>query len=461
LGRSEARIEESLSRWDRKHRLIPHLVVFCILSFLTAKVIFRSHSSNSILYFYGICVTASLSVTFTIAFTRYKDYYLTARKKVESLEDKEEPLVSFLVAAFNEEDIVRRCIHSLVKQTYLNREIIVVDDCSTDGTARILDELAQQYDIKVIHLTKNVGKKGALAAATLAAKGTIYAFTDSDSTWEEHAIERIVKIFRCNENVGAVSGHTRALNADKNLLTKVQDSWYEGQYSVRKAFESSFGTVSCVSGPLAVFRKEAIYNFMPAWKDDTFLGQEFRFATDRTLTAIVLGNKYIGKKLLAKHPDKRFQEHIYPPREWDVIYCKAAHAWTQVPDTFRRVIKQQVRWKKSFLRNIFYTGSFYWHKPFLPALMYYLRIVFVLVGPFVAFRHMIYLPLHGNFGSMLLYLGGISFIGFMFGLAYKLEEPQSHRWIYRPLMSLFSTLILSWLIFYSAATIRKSIWDRS
>jgi cellulose synthase/poly-beta-1,6-N-acetylglucosamine synthase-like glycosyltransferase len=454
----QERKEKWLTRWEKKHRLIPHLVVFCILSFLTAKVVFRSHSSNSILYFYGICVTASLSLTFTIAFTRYKDRYMTARHLEPT---GKAPLVSFLVAAFNEEAIVARCVRSMVKQSYENREIIIVDDCSTDATGKILDDLAKQYDIRVIHLKENVGKKGALAEAVLAAKGTIYAFSDSDSTWEKDAIDRIVTILRHNENVGAVSGHTRALNADTNLLTKVQDSWYEGQYSVRKAFESVFGTVSCVSGPLAVFRKEAIYNFMPAWRDDTFLGQEFRFATDRTLTAIVLGNRYIGEKLLQKYPDERFQKKLYPLREWDIIYCKAAHAWTQVPDTFRRVIKQQVRWKKSFLRNIFYTGKFYWRKPFLPALMYYLRIAFVIFGPFVAFRHMIYLPLHGNFGSMLLYLGGICFIGFMFGLAYKLEEPRSHRWIYRPLMSLFSTLVLSWLIFYSAATIKKSIWDRS
>lgn len=399
-----------------------------------------------------------LTITFIVTFTRYKDPYLEARNKSVGVPD---PLVSFLVAVFNEEEIITRCVHSLVNQTYQNREIIIVDDCSTDRTPQILDELAKQYNICVIHLTKNTGKKGALTRAVSFAKGSIYAFTDSDSTWESHAIERIVKIFKADPLVGAVSGHTRALNADHNLLTRVQDSWYEGQYSIRKAYESIFSAVTCVSGPLAVFRKEAIYNFMPAWEHDSFLGQPFRFATDRTLTAIVLGNKYIGKKLIARYPDKKFQETIYPPTEWKVQYCKAAHAWTQVPDTFGRVIKQQVRWKKSFIRNIFYTGSFYWRKPFLPAMGYYMHIVFVLAGPIVAFRHMVYLPLHGNFFSLALYLSGIGFIGFMFGLAYKLEEPSSHRWIYRPLMSLFSTLILSWLIFYSVVTLRKMTWHRA
>ena len=427
------------------------------MSFLTAKVIFRSHSSNSIFYLYGISVTMILALTFTVSLTKYKDYYQSASRK--STKGKN-PLVSCLVAVFNEEEIIEECIRSLVKQTYIKKEIVVINDASTDNTAEVLNRLAGIYDIQVIHLKKNLGKKGALAWGVLFAHGSIYAFTDSDSTWEPKAIEKIVKIFKTYPDVGAVSGHTRASNAEKNLLTKVQDCWYEGQYSIRKAYESVFGAVTCVSGPLAVFRKEAIYNYIPAWQHDRFLGQEFRFATDRTLTAIVLGNMYIGKKLLKRYPDKRFQKVIYPPRDWKVIYCKSARAWTQVPDTLPKVFKQQARWKKSFLRNIFYTGAFFWRKPFPVSLVYYMHVAFVLLGPFVAFRHLVYLPLYGNFYSMVLYLAGISFIGFMFGFAYKLENPDSHKWIYRPLMSMFSTLILSWLLFYSIATIKKMSWSR-
>ena len=104
-----------------------------------------------------------------------------------------------------------------------------------------------------------------------------------------------------NPNVGAISGHGRANNAGTNTFTKVQDAWMEGQFSIRKAFESSYGTVTCVSGPLAVYRKQAVYNFLPAWRDDKFLGSEFRFATDRTLTAMVLGAPWLHNKMLNKY----------------------------------------------------------------------------------------------------------------------------------------------------------------
>jgi hypothetical protein len=124
--------------------------------------------------------------------------------------------------------------------------------------------------------------------------------------------------------------------------------------------------------------------------------------------------------------------------------------------------KQQIRWKKSFIRNIFFTGSFYWQKPFLPALFYYLHIIFVLLGPSIALRHLVLLPIQGSIFAPVFYLAGITFVGLMFGLGYWLRDQtnQRHKWIYRPLMSLMSTLIFSWLIFYSAVTIKKLKWYR-
>ena len=142
------------------------------------------------------------------------------------------------------------------------------------------------------------------------------------------------------------------------------------------------------------------------------------------------------------------------------MYCKSAKSWTIVPDTFSKVIRQQIRWKKSFIRNIFFTGLFYWRKPIPVAMVYYLHIIFVFVGPIISFRHLIYLPLKGDLFSAFFYIAGILFVGFMFGLGYKLEDKKSHRWIYRPLMSLMSTLVISWLIFYSMFTIKKMVWSR-
>jgi len=438
-------------------------VILAIALVLLGKLFLRSENSAIFLFTYGIIVTSVTLMSVAISFYKYKDpYEMALHKEKYGKKILDNPLVSCMVAVKNEENNIARCVDSMLRQTYQNKEIIVVNDGSTDNTLTVLKEYEANKKIILINLEKNVGKKKALGKAMEIAKGEIFAHTDSDSIWAPDSIEKIIKIFEYFDDVGAVSGHGRALNGDKNLLTKIQDSWMEGQFSIRKAFESVFGAVSCVSGPLAVIRKEAIYNFIPAWENDSFLGQEFRFATDRTLTGFILGSKSIGEKLKEKYKDSSFiKDNNYPTKDWKVIYCKSAKSWTIVPDTFTRLMKQQIRWKKSFIRNIFFTGLFYWKKPLPVALAYYFHIMFVLMGPFVTFRHLIYLPIKGNVFSAILYLSGIIFIGFMFGLACKLEDKENHKWIYRPLMSLFSTLVISWLIFYSALTIKKMVWSRS
>jgi cellulose synthase/poly-beta-1,6-N-acetylglucosamine synthase-like glycosyltransferase len=424
---------------------------------LIGKVVYKPSAPNAFLFAYGVTVTSIVLVLFFIAFHRYRDPALIAAQLPPSKRSR--PLVSCMVAVHNEEDILSQCLQSLLAQTYSRMEIIVVNDASTDGTKEVLDSFARK-GVKVMHLAQNVGKKKALAHAMLKAKGSIFVFTDSDSILATDAVQKVVNAFSLDPLIGAVAGHCRALNGNKNLITRIQDSWYEGQFSVRKAFESVYGAVTCVSGPLAGFRREAIFNFIPAWEKDTFFGQEFKFATDRTLTGFVLGSRSIGPALKRKYADSPFATPSYPLREWRVVYAKSARAWTKVPDTIRSFFQQQVRWKKSFFRNIFFTGRFYWKKSFLPALFYYLHILFVFSGPFIAFRYLLYQPTHGNVLSAILYLCGIVFIGFMFGLAYKVESGDS-KWVYRPLMSLTSTLILTWLTFYALLTIRRNKWHRA
>ncbi|MFA9262466.1 MAG: glycosyltransferase, partial [Undibacterium sp.] len=432
------------SRLGTRHKLVVHFIVFAIFAVFIGKSFFVD-SDYFVLYIYGISVTLVLAINFYYAFFKYEDPSVIARGVEADNQAKgiapALPLVSSMVAVYNEEAAIEECIQSLINQTYPNTEVIFVDDGSTDATAKILDDYAAAGKIKVIH-QKNMGKKRALGRAMREAKGSIFAFSDSDSIWAADAIEKIVPIFRVFPDVGGVAGHFRLKNSATNILTRAQDAWAEGQFSIRKAFESYFGAVSCISGPLAVFRREAIYNYIPAWEQDRFLGQEFKFATDRTLTGFLLGNKYVGEKLKAKYATDPCVKNIdYPTREWQVVYAKSARSWTILPDTIGGMVRQQIRWKKSFIRNTFFTGSFYWRKPMLPAVLYYLHVLFVLAGPFIAFRHLVYLPLQGNLWGALIYVFGIVFVGFMFGLAFRLETKESHVWVYRPVMSLLSTLM--------------------
>jgi cellulose synthase/poly-beta-1,6-N-acetylglucosamine synthase-like glycosyltransferase len=404
---------------------------------------------------YAVLTLCTLATVMYIAFACYDDP--SESPSVAAWR----PLVSCLVAARDEEGNIERCVRSLLGSTYTRIEVIAVDDGSTDATGERLAALAAESEsLQVIALRQSVGKKRALTRAAAVAKGALLVFTDSDCVVEPDAIERIVTTFAAKPDLGAASGHARALNADRNVLTKAQDTWYEGQFSVWKAAESVFGAVTCISGPLAAFRREAIWNYFPAWAEDRFLGREFPFATDRQLTALVLAQERVGPRLQQLHADSPFLEVRYPVRRWRVEYVASARVRTIVPDSVRRLFRQQVRWKKSFIRNLFFTGRHYWRRGPGPSLLFYSHVLFVLAMPVMALRHLVWFPLHGAWTLSGLYVCGIGVKGSAWALAYRARNPGCRRWVYRPLMSLMATAFFSLLLLYSAITLRRSVWAR-
>lgn len=408
---------------------------------------------------YGVLVLFTTAEVMFVAFAFYRD----PSQRGAEVVSLEQPLVSCLVACKDDVDVIARCVTSMLEQSYANLEVIAIDDGSTDGSYEELQKLLERYpkQFTLLRNEESAGKKRALVRASAASLGEFMVFTDSDCVIDPEAVAQVMQGFQRDPRIGAISGDARALNANRNLLTKIQDTWYDGQFSIWKATESVFGSVSCVSGPLAAFRREAIWNYLPAWAEDSFLGQEFRFATDRQLTGYVLGQKWIGRKLKEQHAGSAFVEYVdYPERHWRVEYVKSAMVWTNVPPTLRLLTKQQTRWKKSFIRNLFFTGSFLWRRGPLPAFLFYGHVLWVCAAPLLAFRHLIWLPLHGSILLTGVYLCGVSLKGSVWALAYKVQNPSSTRWLYRPLMSLLSTLCLSWVLPYSAMTLRKSVWSR-
>jgi cellulose synthase/poly-beta-1,6-N-acetylglucosamine synthase-like glycosyltransferase len=412
-------------------------------------------ASDPLLLGYGMAVLAATIALLYIAFTRYDD------PGERPPPDGPLPPVTCLVAVKDEVEEITRCVASILASDYPRLEVVVVDDGSTDGTSRVLAKLARRHRFRLLTLGENVGKKRALTLGVARATGELLVFTDSDCVLAPDAISRCVAAFAADPDLGAVSGHARALNADRNLLTRAQDVWYDGQFRVVKAAESSFASVTCVSGPLAAFRREAVWNYLPAWAADSFLGQPFRFSTDRQLTAYVLGQGWVGARLKRRHADSPFVSEVdYPARRWRVEYVRSARVWTNVPASWSALVRQQVRWKKSFLRNLCFTGLFAWRRGPGPAALYYGHALWVALTPLMAVRHLVWLPLHGRWPTTGLYLAGVLLKGGVWALAYKVDNPGCPRWVYRPVMSVVSSTVLSWLLVWSALSIRRGVWTR-
>lgn len=98
-------------------------------------------------------------------------------------------LVSIIMPAYNAEKYISNSINSIIQQTYKNWELIIVDDCSTDKTAKVI----LNYKDERIHLLKNTKNSGAAISRNRAlreAKGKWIAFLDSDDIWHHEKLER-------------------------------------------------------------------------------------------------------------------------------------------------------------------------------------------------------------------------------------------------------------------------------
>lgn len=98
-------------------------------------------------------------------------------------------LVSVIIPVYNRENTIRVAIESVLKQTYQNFEIIVVDDCSTDHSVNVVKSMNDDR-IRVIVCDKNEGACRARNVGIEAAKGEFIAFHDSDDIWHEDKLEK-------------------------------------------------------------------------------------------------------------------------------------------------------------------------------------------------------------------------------------------------------------------------------
>lgn len=108
-------------------------------------------------------------------------------------------LVSVITPSYNSERFIGECIQSVIAQTYINWEMIIVDDASNDNTQEVINSFAQHDKrITCFFLEENIGAAEARNFAIRKAKGKYIAFLDSDDLWEPQKLEKQILFMRKN-----------------------------------------------------------------------------------------------------------------------------------------------------------------------------------------------------------------------------------------------------------------------
>lgn len=222
------------------------------------------------------------------------------------------PLVSVLVPAYCEGEVIEKTIEGLLRIEYPFKEIVIVDDASTDDTAVRVMPFVRRGQVRLVRKLTNEGKAMALNDAIPLLNGEIVLIMDADAYPDPHILRWLVPHFR-SPRVAGVTGNPRVANRN-TFLAKLQLVEFASIVSLLRRAQRVWGRILTMSGVVGAFRRAALI--------DVGLYSPEMATEDIDLTW----------KLQRRFYDIRFE-----PR---------ALVWMQAPSSLIGLWRQRIRWAK-------------------------------------------------------------------------------------------------------------------
>ncbi|MGC5232010.1 polysaccharide deacetylase family protein [Streptomyces albogriseolus] len=223
--------------------------------------------------------------------------------------------VTVLVPAYNEAKCIENTVTSLMASDH-PIEVLVIDDGSTDGTARIVEAMGLP-NVRVIRQL-NAGKPAALNRGLANARYGIVVMMDGDTVFEPSTVRELVQPFG-DPRVGAVAGNAKVGNKD-SLIGAWQHIEYVMGFNLDRRMYDILRCMPTIPGAVGAFRKSALEP-IGGMSDDT-LAED----TDVTMALHRAG--------------------------WRVVYAENARAWTEAPETVQQLWSQRYRWSYGTMQAI-------------------------------------------------------------------------------------------------------------
>jgi peptidoglycan-N-acetylglucosamine deacetylase len=248
--------------------------------------------------------------------------YIQNRKEIFTYpKPKKDYSLSIVIPCYNEGKTIEQTIKSILNSGYKHlKKVVVVDDCSKDGSFEIIKEIAKKYPkVLAVQTPKNTGN--AAGSKNYGAKFVdteLIGFSDGDSFIEVDSIDKMVGFFN-DERVAAVTSSV-LVNNRVNFITNLQAIEYKVIKFSRKLLEF-IDSIYVTPGPLGIFRKSAF--------DKIHGFDQSNMTEDIEITWHLQADGYKVKMGVP------------------------ARAYTVAPTTVRAWIKQRNRWNIGGLQTIF------------------------------------------------------------------------------------------------------------
>lgn len=268
-------------------------------------------TGDALVWMFAVAITLGIARSVIIVVLAY------LQRRPKWLGDTNNPPVTVIVPAYNEEPVILRTVEAVLASDYPNMRVIVVDDGSTDKTFDVVE--AAYADDPRVHLVRqtNQGKAQALNHGYKLAESEIIVAIDADTIILPDSVSLLVRHF-ANPKVGAVAGNTKVGNR-VNILTRLQAVEYiTSQNLDRRAFER-FNAILVVPGAIGAWRKSVVEE-VGGYSSETL-------AEDADLTVAIIRAGY------------------------RVTYEAGAIAMTEAPETLSQLLRQRLRWSLGIMQT--------------------------------------------------------------------------------------------------------------
>lgn len=245
-------------------------------------------------------------------------------------------MISVIIPTYNREKTIIRSLMSVLNQTYKDIEVIVVDDCSTDNTKEVVEQVNDSR-VRYACLEKNSGACVARNFGVEIARGDIIAFQDSDDEWFPEKLEmQMTKLKSDNADICVVPLISHNLISDEEEIHPI-GGYSDDVFCLEKFLNRSYVSTQCILGYKYCFESIKFDPRLPRLQDWDLcirLIQKYKFC----FCEMPLVHQYIQGDSITSNDKKALQAYR-------IIYEKYKIDFNSFPQEKTKMLENIAKWE--------------------------------------------------------------------------------------------------------------------